>query len=139
MALNIYFYIFLVFYIIIIYAQDEDFNVNSGTYAGLIGGLKEQNPNLSEFHDIANSGLAQIDNSNGISSECKHVLKKILKANTQVVAGQKINLQIEICQPPSCETRIGKANEDEVCQICNMSVWQQKWRNFSEVTNFKCS
>lgn len=112
-----------------------------GQIGGLMGGKKEldlKDPKVKEkITELATYGLEQIGlkraeelaKEKGFSEvkPLNYSLLRIHSAQSQIVAGVMYYINFRM-----------KENDGQDVEVCNIKVWEKKWENFTQLTDFNC-
>jgi hypothetical protein len=119
---------------------------------GIVGGLTAVNladaNSRKEAESYANFGLGVItairnkllnatvsgNNQTQPQSGYKYQVNRVLSYQTQVVAGINYYLQVEI--QSVCTNSLNCTTPQR--EICNMTIWERKWENFTNLTSYSC-
>ncbi|XP_053134096.1 cystatin-like [Hemicordylus capensis] len=117
--------------------------------AGMPGGLQEQPVSDPEVQKAAQFALAAY-NQRSNSLYYSRALR-VVKAQSQVVAGIKYYLTVEVVNTTCAKNRGGgrltavdiercplPPNAEQQKQICEFQVWSRPWLNDTQLTSMKC-
>lgn len=111
-------------------SESEPAEVNDNSQ--LVGGLTSLNSSDKKFFDLATNGMGKLDALKG--ERCERTVKKVVDAQSQVVAGTRYILKVEVCTPTTCE---GKA-QTPICETCILDLWEKAWIGFLQVSKLDC-
>ncbi|XP_073996147.1 cathepsin F-like isoform X3 [Rhodnius prolixus] len=108
----------------------------------LLGEPKEASVESEEIKAAANFAAERIDQMS--NSIYKQILVRILEATSQVAAGIKMDLKLELGNTECMKNMDKKANCEVVSEnaekmICRVSVWSQPWKQSSGKSHLKLS
>ena len=96
-----------------------------------IGGLKDENPSDENYLKLATAGIGKVDQFKG--EKCARQIRKVVNVKSQLVAGKRYLMDVEICTPEAC-----KEQSDPVCHTCTLDLWEKSWENFLQATKLEC-
>ena len=104
-----------------------------GISKSIVGGPREIDPEDPQVLDAAKHGVMLLNQK--LDGTKAMVLNHVVKATTQVVAGIKYNLIVEVAES-DCPNRKGLVPEDNQCRpqdgtpktTYELQIWWQSWR-----------
>nr|AAA87228.1 cystatin [Acanthocheilonema viteae] len=118
---------------------EEPANMESEVQApNLLGGWQERNPEEKEIQDLLPKVLIKL---NQLSNVEYHLMPiKLLKVSSQVVAGLRYKMEIQVAQS-ECKKSSGEEVNLKTCkrleghpdQIITLEAWEKSWENFLQV------
>ena len=115
-------------------------SAKSSSRRHLFGGVTPVDPSSDEIQANARVALQAIQ----AQSNARNLLNivNVRHAATQVVAGKKVYLTIEVGQTDCLSSEHWKSscpfNETADRQLCKVEIWIRPWLNESQVTSLKC-
>ncbi|CAI2355427.1 unnamed protein product [Caenorhabditis sp. 36 PRJEB53466] len=113
------------------------------TAGGMVGGFTDQNASKPEYTEQAWKAVKGINDQASNNGPYYYVPIKVVKAQTQVVAGLNTKLQVLVGES-SCKKGDLQAHEITAsnCQIkeggtralYQVSIWEKPWENFEQFT-----
>lgn len=102
----------------------------------MTGGIEKADKNSDSIQAVSDFAVKRIDA--GLNSPYMSKLVKIVDAKTQVVAGIKYFLDLEIgyttCRKGELRNEDCEFDTDKVTQICHIEIYERPWENYREVT-----
>ncbi|XP_046658469.1 uncharacterized protein LOC124352819 isoform X2 [Homalodisca vitripennis] len=112
----------------------------SHTRSRTVGGKTKEDPESDRIKEISAFALEEIAKAS--NSNNKQKIVRVVDARSQVVAGIKYFLRMELvetnCRKDSDQTDCS-ALDDQVLQTCDVVVWDKPWKKFRAVTKIHCS
>ncbi|VDK75566.1 unnamed protein product [Litomosoides sigmodontis] len=111
---------------------------NMESEARVVGGWQERSPDDNEIQEMLPSILTKVNQQ---SNDAYHLMPiKVLKVSSQVVAGMKYKMEIQVarsdCKKSSNEKidlKTCKKLEGHPDQIITLEVWEKAWEDFLQV------
>ncbi|CAG9532483.1 unnamed protein product [Cercopithifilaria johnstoni] len=104
----------------------------------ILGGWQERNPEDNEILNLLPSVLSKVNQQ---SNDEYHLMPiKLLKVSSQVVAGVKYKMEVQVARS-ECKKSSNKEVNLKACkrlegypdQIITLEVWEKPWENFLRV------
>lgn len=98
----------------------------------IVGGSHPRDVKDETILKITKAAITKVDSLKG--ETCQREIRDVIEAKSQVVAGTRYDLKVEMCTPEMCNG----IKQVPLCSICTLDVWEKSWENFFQVTKMTC-
>jgi hypothetical protein len=97
-----------------------------------VGGFTKRDPNDETYKKLATTEFAKLHSVGGVL--CQREIRKVAEVKTQVVAGTRYLIKVELCTPEMCNGQ----KQNPICDTCELDIWEKSWENFVQLSKVDC-